>query len=104
MGSDADSFVFWGFPIEERPESFDEDDNWLLEGELPCWTDFGGCDPQPDYFVYIQASLQRGSWDAIALLKPLDTKAEWAGQLREFCVRFEIPWQEPGWHIATRWF
>ena len=28
---------------------------------------------------------------------------DWSERLAAFCAAHQIPWQQPGWHIATRW-
>ena len=78
---------------------------WNATGENIelTWSGAEGC-----YAYYVHAAgLSRSvEWNEQMPLKDFDfgQQTEADGNLKEFCQRFGLPWQTPGWHLACRYF
>lgn len=51
-----------------------------------------------------QGNHQASSHDKPTSLPPLlEVKSEWRGRLQEFCLKANLPFQEPHWVLAVSW-
>lgn len=65
-----------------------------------------GADQCEILHVHADALLVEVEWEEYRPLRGFDfgPRPDADVFLREFCERFEIPWQEPGWYLAARYF
>lgn len=105
------AILFWGFDFSE-PDRPPVDEALMGQvGAHGCKVDFYG-KPANIRFFYVTVVAaecqvvwsQQPSWgNRIERLGQPTVQPDWAERLAAFCVAHQIPWQEPCWHVATRW-
>lgn len=101
-----------GYAIKVGEPGYSEaDKKWhaWLDKKNKLWRDAGGdinfygCDDGQTHFAYIKM-LQADWSESLVVPKLPDIAPEEIDKLKKFCEVMEIPWQEPKWHLAARWF
>jgi phenylacetate-coenzyme A ligase PaaK-like adenylate-forming protein len=125
MGRSPEAFFGYGM-IYRSYEFYDSDDSLQdlvndYEEKLTGETEFEkfyevmkdypvdlivGYDEDPSYFLYIKSTLKRAEWDEEVEITPemLQKDASWSEQLRDATTKLGLPWREPKFLIASRYF
>lgn len=103
--------LFWGFDFQQ-PDVPPVDESLVGQvGAYGCKVDYYGKPANIRFFyVTVVATECQIPWsnqppygNRIERLGHPSVQPNWAERLAAFCAVHDIPWQEPSWHVATRW-
>ncbi|MDJ1174518.1 hypothetical protein [Roseofilum capinflatum] len=106
------AILFWGFDFPHQPDRPPVDESLVGQVDAQgCKVDFYGKPANIRFFyVTVVAAECQLPWrnqpplgNAIERLGHPAIQPDWVERLAAFCAAHQIPWQEPGWHVATRW-
>ncbi len=121
MSARLHGILFWGLAFTERGElpwhksaDYEATEAWNIRlarrirnySHMP--DDFKGIyvgyhvsAEAPMFYVAIESSYQAGGQPTAAPVADFEVGANWRQRLQRFCEVMDIPWSEPGWHLAT---
>ncbi len=122
MGVELKAVAFWGFasdrlhaPLWNASQDPEPRDGHRWQERLRRRLVEAGRDPDEDtgcevgihliwdasmYYVAISASIQDGAHNRAMPARGFRAAGAWPERLRAFCDLMDVPWQEPGWHLA----
>ncbi|MEM8640692.1 MAG: hypothetical protein AAGG51_18020 [Cyanobacteria bacterium P01_G01_bin.54] len=104
--------LFWGFDFPDQPDQPPVAESLVGQvGDEGCKVDVYGKPANIRFFyVTVVAAECQLPWrqpmpwgNRIERLGSPPVQPGWSVRLAAFCRTHNIPWQQPGWHVATRW-
>jgi hypothetical protein len=112
MGVSTDGILFYGIPVEEDSDVHERiNDKDTSEGTIARLRNYGESDmgisigthcsgEYPMYYIYAcDQTASRGS----AVEVDFEVKSSWDRNLRAFCKKHNVPWEQPKWWLVSYW-